>query len=103
MNMPVGNTWHFINTSGVEGLISSLKGERGALHIEQVIRYDVVMKALNDGVTLDTILQKIICQLERYIINNILMFTDGNKSEAARILRINYKTLYYKIKKYADK
>ena len=103
MNMPACNTWHFINTSGVEGLISSLKGERGALHVEQVIRYDLVMKALNDGVTLDAIIQKIICQLERYIIANILIFTEGNKSEAARVLKINYKTLYYKIKKYSVK
>lgn len=101
MNLPTCSTWQFIDTSGAEDLLRSLKGERAALHVEHVIQFDAVLEALNDGALLSTIVQKATRQLERYIIVNVLAFTDGNKSEAARVLKINYKTLYYKIKKYS--
>ena len=39
--------------------------------------------------------------LEAHVIQCILRFTQGNKSEAARQLRIDYKTLYRKLQKYA--
>jgi len=38
--------------------------------------------------------------MERRIIFEILERTSWNKAEAARLLKINYKTLYLKIKEY---
>jgi DNA-binding NtrC family response regulator len=37
---------------------------------------------------------------ERRAIHRVLQATKGNKSEAARLLRTDYKTLYLKIKQY---
>jgi DNA-binding NtrC family response regulator len=52
----------------------------------------------------DFSLKKMINQLsqnaERKIISDVLKRTKGNKTEAARLLKINYKTLYLKIKEY---
>lgn len=39
--------------------------------------------------------------LKQRLIQRVLMLTQGNKSEAARQLRIDYKTLYRKLQKYA--
>jgi DNA-binding NtrC family response regulator len=38
---------------------------------------------------------------ERQAIRLALQATRGNKSEAARLLRVDYKTLYLKMKRYA--
>jgi DNA-binding NtrC family response regulator len=37
--------------------------------------------------------------IEREILNQVLKYTGGNKAKAARIVRMNYKTLYSKVKK----
>jgi len=39
-------------------------------------------------------------ELEKRIISRVLSSTDGNKMKASRILRVDYKTLYRKLKKY---
>jgi len=56
------------------------------------------------GSTEDFSLKKIVNQLsqdtERGIILEVLKRTKGNKAETARLLKINYKTLYNKIKEY---
>ena len=56
------------------------------------------------GSTEDFSLKKIVNQLsqetERRIILEVLKRTKGNKAETARLLKINYKTLYNKIKEY---
>jgi two-component system nitrogen regulation response regulator GlnG len=39
-------------------------------------------------------------QAEEHAIRRVLQLTGGNKSEAARLLRTDYKTLYLKIKQY---
>lgn len=56
------------------------------------------------GSTKDFSLKKIVNQLsqetERRIILEVLKRTNWNKAEAARLLKINYKTLYLKIKEY---
>jgi two-component system nitrogen regulation response regulator GlnG len=44
--------------------------------------------------------QQVINQLERQIIRQVIIATQGNKAEAARLLRIDYKTLYRKIHKH---
>jgi len=38
--------------------------------------------------------------LEKEVILNILQKTKGNRSQAARMLKMDYKTLYYKLKNY---
>jgi len=52
----------------------------------------------------DFSLKKMINQLsqnaERKVISDVLKRTNWNKAEAARLLKINYKTLYLKIKEY---
>ena len=40
-------------------------------------------------------------EAERQAIRLALDVSNGNKSEAARLLRVNYKTLHLKIKRYA--
>jgi len=56
------------------------------------------------GSTEDFSLKKIVNQLsqetERRIILEVLKRTKGNKAETARLLKINYKTLYNKIREY---
>jgi DNA-binding NtrC family response regulator len=39
-------------------------------------------------------------QAEQDAIRRVLQLTSGNKSEAARLLRTDYKTLYLKMKQY---
>jgi two-component system nitrogen regulation response regulator GlnG len=42
-------------------------------------------------------------KIERDVITNALKRTGGNKSKAARMLKIDYKTMHYKIKEYGIK
>jgi DNA-binding NtrC family response regulator len=62
------------------------------------------MSARIEGEGTDFSLKKIINQLsqdtERRIILDVLKETNWNKAEAARLLKINYKTLFLKIKEY---
>jgi two-component system nitrogen regulation response regulator GlnG len=53
----------------------------------------------NNGLTLKNIIRN----TEKRVIMDVLMQTDGNKSKAARILNIDYKTILYKIKEYGIK
>ncbi|MFQ5965124.1 MAG: sigma-54-dependent transcriptional regulator [Candidatus Scalinduaceae bacterium] len=50
--------------------------------------------------SLKDIVKKGVSNIEKYVITDTLQHTGGNKSKAARILKIDYKTLYYKIKEY---
>ncbi|MDH3599580.1 MAG: hypothetical protein OEU26_08055 [Candidatus Tectomicrobia bacterium] len=61
----------------------------------------MAIQALQDGASLAEIVQRTVGHLEQHVIHRILMSAQGNKSEAARILRIDYKTLYRKMRKYA--
>ncbi len=45
-------------------------------------------------------LRKVIGNVEEHVIIDVLKHTGGNKSKAARILKIDYKTILYKIKEY---
>ncbi len=98
---PIHNSFPLINTSEVNELISSIKGNKYIVKISDTIKYDIIFESLSGGSQLSTIIQEITSQVEKYIIINILEYACWNKSEAARILKINYKTLYYKIKKYS--
>ena len=61
---------------------------------------------LRSGVTSDTrpslkeITHRAIAEAERQAIRLALQATGGNKSEAARLLRVDYKTLHLKMKRY---
>jgi len=95
------NNFTLINTSEVNELIRSIKLNEYIAKVSDTIKYDIVFEALSSGSQLSTIIQDITSQIEKYIIINILEYACWNKSEAARILKINYKTLYYKMKKYS--
>ena len=95
------NNFTLINTSEVNELISSIKGNKYIVKISDTIKYDIIFESLSSGSQLSTIIQEITSQIEKYVIINILEYACWNKSEAARILKINYKTLYYKMKKYS--
>jgi two-component system nitrogen regulation response regulator GlnG len=49
---------------------------------------------------LKEIADRAVAEAERQAIRLALQATHGNKSEAARLLRVDYKTLHLKIKRY---
>ena len=58
----------------------------------------------SDGETrpsLRDIADRAAAEAERQAIRVALQATRGNKSEAARLLRVDYKTLYLKMKRYS--
>jgi two-component system response regulator HydG len=55
---------------------------------------------LQDSRSLREISQRAVAKVEKEVIQEVLRMTAGNKSQAARFLKIDYKTLYYKIKEY---
>ena len=55
---------------------------------------------LAEGFSLKEMIDRFSKDTEREIILDILKKTNWNKAEAARLLKINYKTLYLKIKEY---
>jgi two-component system response regulator HydG len=50
--------------------------------------------------SLKQIAGRAIAEAERQAIRLALQATRGNRSEAARLLRVDYKTLYLKVKRY---
>jgi len=84
----------------VEGLVEAIEGEQPGLHIERVINMPQAVQALRCGIPLATIVRELREALENHMIQHVLGQTRGNKSEAARRLRIDYKTLYRKLQKY---
>jgi transcriptional regulator with PAS, ATPase and Fis domain len=91
---------HLINTSEVDELISSIKGEKQITQIKHIILSENILEYITNISTFPIFIQDFVNELERYILINILEYTNLNKSKAAKILKINYKTLYYKMKKF---
>jgi DNA-binding NtrC family response regulator len=89
-----------LSVSTVEGLVQALMGEGQLLRVEDEIHLEVALQALHEGYSLAEIVQETVNQLEKLIISQVLSTTQGNKAEAARVLRIDYKTLYRKMQKY---
>ncbi|MBS1257639.1 MAG: Transcriptional regulatory protein ZraR [Candidatus Scalindua arabica] len=56
-----------------------------------------------DDLSLKDIVKKNISKIEKDVITDILKRTGGNKSKAARMLKIDYKTMHYKVKEYGIK
>lgn len=91
-----------INASAIEDIVRALEGGPQTLNTAYTIHFSLAVQALRDGASLAEIVQRTIGQLEQHIIHRVLVSVQGNKSEAARMLRIDYKTLYRKMRKYAD-
>lgn len=89
-----------ITVSLAKELVQALRGERQELQLEAGFRLEPALQALKDGFSLTSIIQRTTEQLECYLIAQILASTNGNKSETARILKVDYKTLYRKMYKY---
>ena len=100
MNPSIYNKIYLINSFAVDDLVVALKRNEHILNIDHVIQSNSIFEALRYGSSLSGIVQEFTNQLEKYIIIKILEFTNGNKSMASKILKINYKTLYYKMKMY---
>jgi transcriptional regulator with PAS, ATPase and Fis domain len=92
---------YLINFSAVDDIIVSLKRNENILNIDHAIQLNSIFENLRRGSSLSEIIQEFTKQIEKYIIIRILEYANGNKSMAARILKINYKTIYYKIKMYS--
>ena len=90
-----------INLSVVDEIIVSIKRNESISSIDNVIQLNSLFENIREYYGLYDIIQEFTKQIEKYIIIKILEFTNGNKSMAARILKINYKTLYYKMKIYS--
>ena len=60
---------------------------------------DYVQDFCHEGKSLKAMTQYNVNQMERIIIKEALLKTNNNKAEAARLLDIDYKTLYNKLKK----
>lgn len=90
-----------INTSATQELMEMLEGGRKPLPVGPVINIHIALRALHEGTSLADIVEAARGQLEHHLIQQTLISTCGNKSEAARVLRIDYKTLYRKLRKYA--
>jgi DNA-binding NtrC family response regulator len=89
-----------IHTWVVEDLIHAIEGEQPVLNIERVIDMQQAVQALRRGMPMAAIVRDASETLEQHLIQCVLNLTQGNKSEAARRLRIDYKTLYRKLQKY---
>jgi len=101
MHSALSDSQHFVDTSALGGLINASQETLQPLEIARAIRLEVILESINNGVTLSQIVQNVISQLEKYMIDHILQSTNGNKLYTACFLKINRKTLYRKLKKYS--
>ena len=100
MNFAEWNVQSFLDAATAKELLEALKGEKEIVQLETKIRLQHALQALQDGVSLTEITHQATEQLERYLIVQILEYTQGNKAETARILQVGYKTLYRKMYRY---
>ena len=88
---------HYIREANVETKADKnlVGADLVSARIEEEKRMD-----LAEGLSLKEMINRFSKDTERGIILEVLKRTKGNKAEAARLLKINYKTLYLKIKEY---
>ena len=89
-----------VTDATAQELVQALTGERPALRLEAGIQLAPALHALQNGCSLLEIIQHVREDLERYLIIQILVCTHGNKAATARILQMDYMTLYRKMYKY---
>jgi two-component system nitrogen regulation response regulator GlnG len=61
---------------------------------------DIVYDINAEDFSLKGVVKGIVEKVEKQVMEDVLKRTGGNKSKAARILRIDYKTMHYKLKEY---
>lgn len=69
------------------------------IHPGGVISLNLNVK-YNKDISLHSIVSNCVESAEKQLITEVLKRTGGNKSKASKILKIDYKTIHYKIKKY---
>ncbi|HHT9147098.1 MAG TPA: sigma-54-dependent transcriptional regulator [Candidatus Wunengus sp. YC61] len=74
----------------------------GNQKINHTISLDLDMNN-GDNLSLRDMVAKCVENAEKKLITEVLKRTGGNKSQAARILKIDYKTMHYKVKNYGIK
>ena len=85
-------------SSPAAGQMASAAGQKA----DQAIPLDLDMNNGKD-LSLRDMVAKCIEHAEKKLITSVLKRTGGNKSQAARILKIDYKTMHYKVKNYGIK
>ena|SRR5262249_54442935 len=100
MSLPTSHRLDFISICAVGELVKTLAGTTQEIKVGREIQFDSVLRALRDGYSLAEIRQEVIKQLESQIITQVIIATQGNKAAAARLLQVDYTTLYRKIHKY---
>lgn len=100
MSLPMSDKRNFISIAAVGEFVKTLAGNAQDLEVGREIQFDAILKALQDGYSLAEIRQEVVKQLERQIITQVIIATQGNRAAAARLLRVDYKTLYRKIHRY---
>ena len=73
------------------------------IRIQPIIDIELTSKIhniLNDGLSLKKIVKGITCVAEQKLLLQVIKNTEGNKAEAARLLKVDYKTIHTKLKKY---
>jgi transcriptional regulator with PAS, ATPase and Fis domain len=100
VNFAAWNVQSFLDAATAQELLEALQGKKEIVQLETKIRLQHALQALQNGVSLTEITQQATEQLERYLIVQILEYTQGNKAETARILQVDYKTLYRKMGRY---
>nr|MBC8552582.1 sigma-54-dependent Fis family transcriptional regulator [Candidatus Brocadiales bacterium] len=79
---------------------SSLKTDSGYFQTTQPLKVEIDNY---EELSLKDIAKKSLSEIEKKIIIDVLKKTGGNKSKAARILKIDNTTMHYKIKEYSIK
>jgi DNA-binding NtrC family response regulator len=100
VNFADWNVQNFLDAATAKELLEALKGKKEIVQLETKIRLQHALQALHKGISMTEITQQATEQLERYLIVQILEYTQGNKAETARILQVDYKTLYRKMYRY---
>jgi DNA-binding NtrC family response regulator len=102
VNMPISRfeAHNLIKPEAFGEFLRALEDKKRMLEVGQGLRVDVALKALSEGISLTEILRQAVWQLEKHLIAIVLESTNGNKAQAARLLKIDYKTLYRKMHKY---
>ncbi|MBI2471928.1 MAG: sigma-54-dependent Fis family transcriptional regulator, partial [Planctomycetes bacterium] len=85
-------------SSPAAGQMASAAGQKA----DQAIPLDLDMNNGN-SLSLRDVVAKCVENTEKKLISEVLKRTGGNKSQAAKILKIDYKTMHYKVKNYGIK
>lgn len=92
----------FIDGAALEGWVQALEGKGNGVDPAAGVCVEAALGALRRGSSLGEVVRQAIEQLERLLIARVLEATEGNKLAAARLLKIDYKTLYRKLDRYVN-